>query len=336
MDICDRRALKNTAKTALQEVPCNHKMLILTHTAIAAAVVLAIALINVFLDYRIADLGGLSGLGARTTLSAVQTVLRTASSIALPFWEMGYLFAVLRLARRQEANTGTLLDGFRNFGPVLRFYVLKYLLLAAIAFLCYYPSFFIFMLTPLSTPFIEALMPALSGNSAMDMTQLMLDDAAMEAATEALVPMLLIFLVVYLIVVAPVYYRLRLAEFALADDPQGGALRAMRASARMTKHRCMKLFLLDLSYWWFYALEGLLALLCYGDVLLPMLGVRLPFSDTAAYFLFYSLNLAGQILLYWWRRNEMMTTYAVVYDHLKDAPAPAKPAPQQTKQPWNF
>lgn len=336
MDISGRRALKAEARSALREGPCDHKKLILTHTGIAAAVVLVIALVNVYLDLRIADLGGLSGLGTRAALTTVQSVLQVANSLALPFWQMGYIFALLRLARRQQADTGTLLDGFRRFGPVLRFYLLKALLLAGIAMVCYYPSFFIFMLTPLATPFLEVLMPAVADASAVDMTQLVLDDATMAAATEAMVPLVFIFLGVFLLVAVPVLYRLRMAEFALADDPGAGAFRAMRASTKMMKRKCWKLFRLDLSFWWFYALEALLAVICYGDVLLPLLGVQLPISDTAAYILFYSLNLVGQVALYWWRKNEVMTTYAVAYDQLKNAPEVLPVAKPKAKQPWNY
>ena len=332
MDICDRRALKEEACDALRQAPCDHKKLILIHTGIAAAVMLAVTLVNTFLDYRIADLGGLSGLGSRTLLSTVQSVLVTVSSMVLPFWEMGYLFAVLRLAGRQQASVGTLLDGFRNFGPVLRFYLIKYLLLSVIAFACYYPSVLIFMVTPMGRAWLLELAQAGSGG----MMDWMPDEAALEAASEAMLPLLVIFLALYLLLAIPVLYRLRMAEFALAENPGAGAFRAIRASVKMTKRNCMKLFRVDLSFWWYFALEGLLAVLCYGDVVLPALGIRLPFSGTGAFLICYALGLAGQTALYWWRRNEVMTTYAVAYEYLKDAQEPSAPATPPKKQPWNY
>ena len=58
-------------------------------------------------------------------------------------------------------------------------------------------------------------------------------------------------------------------------------------------------------------------LLCYGDVLLPMAGVSLPWSDTVSYYLFYVLYLAAQFAVYYFLRNPAETAYAIAYDAIR-------------------
>ena len=61
--------------------------------------------------------------------------------------------------------------------------------------------------------------------------------------------------------------------------------------------------------------------ICYGDQLLPRVGIELPISETAAYFLFYGIYLVIQFLLFWRFRNRLEVTYATAYDTLRPQPA---------------
>ena len=94
-----------------------------------------------------------------------------------------------------------------------------------------------------------------------------------------------------------------MGECALIENPRMGAFAALRKSRRLMRGNCISLLQLDLSFWWFYVLEVLLTVVCYADMLLPMVGIQLPFSSTVAFFLFYLLNLGGQVALYWWKKN---------------------------------
>ena len=98
----------------------------------------------------------------------------------------------------------------------------------------------------------------------------------------------------------------------------------MRASSELTRYRRLGLFKLDLSFWWFYLLNAGTLVLCYGDVLLNLMGVSLPWSEDVSYFLFLVLYAAAQLALYWWRKNEVDVTYAQVYTDLQNPP----PSPQ--------
>jgi hypothetical protein len=63
-------------------------------------------------------------------------------------------------------------------------------------------------------------------------------------------------------------------------------------------------------------LDLLVSLLCYGDLILNVFGVQLPWSADAGYFIFLFVYAAGQLLLYTWKKNHIFTTYAHVYNSL--------------------
>ena len=334
MNIRDRHGLRQEAQNRLEQAPFDPRRLVLLHSGITAGVLLLLTVINFILDNQMDSAGGLSGLGTRAVLGTIQTVLETANTIAMPFWSMGYLFAVMGWMRREPVSFRTLLSGFRHFGPVLRLQLVKYLLFGGLAMLVFYPAMIIFLMTPLAEPLAEAIEPLMS---TMTDPQLLLSEPAVaEAVSDATVPMLAIFAVVFLLAAAPLFYKLRMGEFALIDDPRAGAFAALRKSRRLMKGNCISLLRLDLSFWWFYGLEVLLTVVCYGDVILPLLGITLPFSSTVAFYVFYLLNLAGQVALYWWKRNSVMAAYAVAYEALDAAaPPPVMPViPADRNQIW--
>lgn len=333
MNIRDRQGLKSEAKRLLAEASFDPRKLVLLHTGASALLLLVITAINFALSNQMDSAVGLRGLDTRTILGTIQSALETVSTVALPFWNMGYIFVVMGWLRGKQVAPRTLLDGFRHFGPVLRLQLVKSLLFGGLATLCFYPSVIIFMLTPLANPMIEALMPIAETATVADMEMLMADPRVTEAIGQASLPMLAVFAVVFLLVALPMFYRLRMSEYALVDDPKAGAFAALRASRRMMRGNCLALLRLDLSFWWFYALELLLAVVCYGDALLPMVGVELPFSTTVAFFLFYILNLGGQVALYWWKKNEVTLPYAVAYETLHSAPPEPRPVAQS--QIWS-
>lgn len=320
MNIRDRHSLRTEAQNRLAQAPFDPGKLVLIHSGITAGVLLLLTVINFVLNNQMDSAGGLSGLGTRAILGTIQSVLETLGTIAMPFWSMGYLFAVMGWARREPVSFRTLFSGFRHFGPVMRLQLVKYLLFGGLAMICFYPAMIIFMLTPLANPLVEAIEPLMSTMS--DPQLLLAEPSVAEAVSKATTPMLIIFVVLFLLVAAPMFYKLRMGEFALIENPRMGAFAALRKSRYLMRGNCINLLRLDLSFWWFYVLEVLLTVVCYGDVILPLLGVQLPFSSTVAFFLFYLLNLGGQVVLYWWKRNSVMAAYAVAYEVLDQAAAP--------------
>lgn len=134
-----------------------------------------------------------------------------------------------------------------------------------------------------------------------------------------MVPLLILTGILLVLVYLPVFYRLRLVDYSLLEHPKEGAWMAFRRSSWMMRGNGMKMFRLDLSYWWYYLLQAVLSVICYGDVLLSMAGISLPWSGEISFFLFYLLSLVGQFALYQLARNRVAVTYAAAYQALVDA-----------------
>ena len=131
MTIRDRKALKNSAKNALAFCANSPRKLFFLHIAVTSGITLVITLLSFFLNQGVAATGGLDSINTRTLLQTIEQLLSTASSLALPFWQMGLVFLALQLFRRQAVGPGTLLEGFRKLGPTLRLYILKILIIFA-------------------------------------------------------------------------------------------------------------------------------------------------------------------------------------------------------------
>lgn len=72
----------------------------------------------------------------------------------------------------------------------------------------------------------------------------------------------------------------------------------------------------------------------YLFLMLPMLGVALPFSGTVSYFLFLALSLGLQFAAYYFCMNKVAVTYATAYEALLPKEKPETPAPVPTANPW--
>ena len=147
--------------------------------------------------------------------------------------------------------------------------------------------------------------------------ELMQDAAFAQQVMSAMLPMLVIFGILYTILFIPISYALRMTKYVIIDKPGQGALYAMKESFKMMRGSCIRLFRLDLSLWWWYAISILSSVLCYADVLLPMMGITLPFSAGVSYFLFYVLFLIVQFAACYFLRNRIEVVYAQVYNALK-------------------
>lgn len=315
MNIYDRKALKAYAEDSLHQAP-QAQRIVLLWACVSSGLSLLVSFLTFLLDSQIELTGGLSGIGLRSFLSTAQSFLRILNFVLIPFWNMGYLSCVLRFSKREQAEPGHLLDGFRRFGPVLRLMVLRYLLYLLLAFVSMYLGVMVLSMTALGTPLYEFIE---SNSSALDTG--VLSDDQMLAMTQASIPLLIGSLVLFVLAAIPVSYRLRLADFRIMDEPRCRARMALLESNRLMRRSCIALFRLDLSFWWYFLGTILAAVLCYGDMILPALGIVLPFGSDFAFFLFYILGLGAQTLILWAFGNRVQTAYAVFYRTLC-APAP--------------
>ena len=329
MDLLDRRGLKNAAGDALAQAPRNPKRIILIHTAVSLGIMLLVAVLDFVLSGQIENTGGLSGLGTRSVLTTVQSILQMVQMAVLPFWEIGYLYAAMKMAVKEPAEPGTLLEGFRRFGPLFRIMLLKGLIFLVLGFVCTYVATQIFVMTPLSTPMLEAMAPVLNDPALMESAagEEALMQVVDQALDDAMLPLLIITGILLCLVYIPISYRLRLVNYSVLENPREGALVAFRRSFRLMRGNCLEMFLLDLSFWWYYLLQILINLVCYGDLILSLAGVSLPWSGELSFFLFYILALAGQFVLYFLARNKVEVTYVTAYHVL----SPYRPQQEKTE-----
>jgi uncharacterized membrane protein len=265
------------------------------------------------LQNQIGSTGGLQGIGIRSLLETASTVLQIGSTALLPFWTMGYVLCILGVIRGSRMEPKDLLGGFQRFFPLLRlnlYRVFKYFILGMLGL---YPTIMVYLLTPLANPVMEILEPLVQ--NATDTTQMMamMDEATAMAVTEAMMPWMAVYGLMFLLLAAPLYYRLRMADYILLDNPKLGAMQAVRLSTLLTLRKRMQLFLLDLRFWWFYLGLGLCAAVCYLPLMLSWFGIMLPlWADYACYggylVLQFGLIVAAQ--------NKVEATWAVAYEAL--------------------
>lgn len=317
MTIPSTKILKKNASERLAASE-NASKIILICTGIVTALSALVVLINYALGLRINQTGGLGSMGLRSVLSTVQTVLPIIQSVVLMCLELGYLAAMLRVCRQQYTSPKTLKLGFDRFWLLLRCAILQGVIYMTAGIAAFWVSIQLYLLTPLSRP-VLALLEPLAANSAFS-PEMLLEPVLLEQLSRAMLPLYGILGLLFLLLAAPISYSLRMVNYVIIDKPGISAFAALRESRMMMRGSRMRLFKLDLSLWWWYLLNVLVGLLCYGDVLLGMLGISLPMSADIAYFLFYALALGAQFALFFLLRNRVEVIYAQVYEARRPRP----------------
>ena len=128
-----------------------------------------------------------------------------------------------------------------------------------------------------------------------------IDDATYARLMQSMIPCFVICGIVMLALGGPIFYSFRMTDYVIIDKPAMGALAALRESKKMMRGNRLQLLKLDISLWWYYLATAVASVVCYGDVLLPMLGIQLPVSFGIIFFL----------------RNRVEVTYALAYDAVK-------------------
>ncbi len=321
MDIRNTKELKVFAAQRLEQAPDARKI-VLCYTGVVLGLSLLLTLADLVLEGLISQTGGLGSMGTRTIFSTIQTILPMAGTVITMCVELGFLSAMLRVARGQYASPKSLRLGFDRFWPLLRLTLLKAVIFLGMGLICVYVATFIYMMTPLSDAAMAVLTPLLSSSTVLDSSSLILDDAAYAQLMSAMAPVFLICAGLFCVAAVPVWYQYRMAEYVLIDRPALGAIACLRESRKMMRARRFRLFCLDLSMWWYYAAAALSTVICYGDVILALMGVSLPLSEDAAYFLFYGLYLLVQAAIYCGLRSRVEVTYALAYDALRPQEQP--------------
>ncbi len=316
MKLCDFAQLKNTAKTRLLYAEKTPQRLILIHTGVSLGAALLITLIQFFLQQQIGQTGGLSGIGSRSILSTMQSAVSLAGSILLPFWEIGILYAVLRIIRQQQADKEHLLAGFYRFGPVFRLMLLRAAIVFGLVMLCMNVAAVIFMSTSLADGTLAILQPLWAQAEASGVGAITVSEELIKQMIPTLIPLFVVFGVLALLVVMPCMYRIRMANYLILEEKKTGAIAAVAESWNMTRGNTWALICVDLRFWWFFLLKGLAALLGYGAQILVLAGVCLPMPEAAAQLLFYCLSVPVTLGIYWRFGMYLHAVWAQVYETL--------------------
>lgn len=306
----NRKSICQRADTALERAKYDPRRLVAIYAGAVSILVLLIAIVNFALDSAIDTTNGLSGMGFRAVLSTAQTVLMYIQRIAVPFWGFGYTYCTLRILRGEDYSPKSLLMGFRLFLPLLCTVLLVVLYLTVGMIGLSYAVVMVLSLTPLANGMTDYAQQILASGGVMD--EAMAAEVIVAARPLVIASTLICGLALFLF-----SYRFRMVIFSVLDDPKMGARYAHFKGRRMMKGHLKDLFLLDISFWWYYLASFLLVVVAYGDVILPLLGIELPMGNAVAFFLFYILYLVGQFALSVFAKNHVSVSYAVFYEDLK-------------------
>lgn len=270
---------------------------------------LLVTLLVFALDQAIAQTSGLGDMGKRTFLSTLQTIAPMGQSLFLLCLDLGFVAAMLRVSRGQFLSPNTLRLGFARFWVLLRATALQAVMYILVGVPAAYLALSVYMLTPWGDSLVDALVPM--------MTQTSISAESYGDMAQAMGPCLAVCGCVMLLAMAVMSYRFRMVPYILIDKPGTGALAALRESRKWMRGNCRKLFRLDLRLWWYYAALALATLAGDLDQILAYVGVELPLSSDAAYYLAYGLSLALMCLCYRFLRPQAEVTWAFAYDALK-------------------
>ena len=294
--------LKSQSATRLQGISASR--LVLIHTGVLLLLSILGSAINLYLDSQISGTGGLSGLGTRSVLQSLQTFLQYGTTLFTPFWQAGFTIAMLHIADGKPASEKDLLGGFRRWTAVLSLQLFTMMLLFGVAIACGYLAATIFALTPFSEPLALAIEPMLASGT-LDMSAISTD-----VLLDAYIPLLVIYLLILLPLVLYFTLSLRLSNYLILDQRMGGFM-AIHFSMAAMRGKRLKVLKLDLSFWWYYLAEVLLTIVCYLDIILPFLGITLPFNETVAFFAALVLYAALELAFHLWKKPYHDTAYAL-------------------------
>ena len=310
MDIHNIRGLRAEADRALAKGREPQKV-IGGYVVATALIWLAVMGIDYILDVQLSKSGGLSDLGVSALLSTFQLILPLAQTVIILALTFGFQSALLRISRGQYADHTDLKTGFQRFWPLIRLHILQISLYLALCFALVYPCLAIYMMTPFADGF-WALAESIT----------VMDEAAIEQLSAVLQPISIIFTVIYAILCLPIYYRFRMANYILLDKPHVRPILALRESSRMMRGNRLQLFKVDLHLWLYHGLNALLLVISYGNLLLPMLGVALPWSADVSYYIFTGIYLIGTLAVFYFLRNRVEMTYIRFYEALRPEEPP--------------
>lgn len=321
----DIRDLKARAAALAETNRAPARTLVLWFCGVLAALTLGSNGLNLYLDSQIGNTGGLEGIGMRSLLQTVQTILSYINQFFGPFWTAGFLAAMLAMVRGIRPKPRDLTEGFRRPLRILGYVAFEaaaaLLLLVAVVNL----SSILFTLSPMGADFAENMAPLLLDAEALTPEGLLNQELiSLDALIASLLPMFVITGVLYLPLFAVMAYGFRLALY-LVMDRGIGAIPAHFLSLRLMRGHKLQMLRLDLSWWWYYLLGAVCYAVAYLPTVMLLLGVGLPMDYTAMLFVSLAVYCGLYTLLCLWRKPMVDASYVLAYEALLPK-APETPA----------
>lgn len=251
----------------------------------SVAIVLAVQLLVDAMGYWVATYQGgegLDGMGSVTMIQTVHELLSTVVSALSPLWTLGFTAAIMAFMDWQDPQDTVLLKGLRHSWDFLKLYLLEGIFMLFLMIAVSIPIDFLVSLTPWGREPVNLPDPEIVGEMKY-----------IAAAVDAAAPVLIIYALAFLVVGMFFAYRLRFTNYLILNG-WIGVFSAMVTSFQMTKGYVWTMIKLDLSFWWYYLLFGVLMGAYFAVV---MLGLDLGFSFHTVFWLCCALYALGVLAL---------------------------------------
>lgn len=273
--------LKRASLTRLRRYGKRPYKLAFYSVAIALAVQLLVSAMGYWVTtYQGGE--GLDGMGSVTMIQTVHELLSIVVSVLSPLWTLGFTAAIMAFMDWQDPQDTVLLKGLRHWWDFLKLYFLEGIFMFLVVLAVILPVTYLYALTPWAKDLANIPDPEIVGEVKF-----------VAAAADEASPLIIIYVLALIAVLVPISYRLRFTNYLILNG-WIGVFSAMVTSFQMTKGYVWSMIKLDLSFWWYYLVTGLLALV-YAAVV--MLGLDLGFSFHTVFWLCCVLFALGVLAL---------------------------------------
>lgn len=276
--------LHQEARTRLSDQNPQAKQLVRVYALVWALVIIAVSLLSYYLTELATSMTGLTRVTARSRVQTIALVVPLVASLALIVWDAGYSGAALDLARGNAPEWKRMTWGF---GQLHRLLVCGLLFMAVFFAMSYVVTFTVVLLFP------SLLMPT---DESSNMIFLAVGSSVL-------------MLVMYWLI-----YNRRLLFFFAAEHDKVPSSLLPRLSINLLRGYRWQFFRIDLSFWWYYVLKVLIAMLPYVSLFLPETYVQyLAAIDLGL----MGIYVAATAALEMGCRNRIWVTYALAYDEIQ-------------------
>lgn len=253
------RQMKRKAAALLKENGRTYQRLMRFHCGIAAGIWLVLFL-SVYLLLQLSPKEGLSNMDTQAFIFTVQVMLIILGLFLTPFWEAGASYVSLDFIRGKRNYFPDLSVGFRCLKPLSVSMLIRGFQYLLVYYISGTLATFVLQLAPFSQIFYE------------DLTVLLTEPDTPLQGKMVIVAAVYGFVLTGIIVflASQLFYRYRMTRYIILDNEETGGMKAIAESKAMMKKKKVKMFRLDLSFWWYHLPQFLGLLLPIGAMLIAI------------------------------------------------------------------